>query len=64
MEIKMMYNPSYRCISLSSCEEKMYTKLMNKGLLDWLENYDIIYETGFKKGNSVLDIILLLKETL
>jgi len=55
---------SYRCINLSSCVEKLMTKILNDRLSKWIEKYEImnIEQTGFKKGNSVFDNILLLKE--
>lgn len=57
---------SYRCINLSSSIEKLLTKIMNERLSKWIEKYDIINpeQTGFRKGNSVLDNILLLKEII
>ena len=57
---------SYRCINLSSCIEKLLTKIINERLSKWFEKYQIINseQTGFQKGNSVLDNILLLKEVM
>ena len=57
---------SYRCINLSSCIEKLLTKIMNNRLTNWMETYEIINveQTGFRKGNSVIDNILLLKEII
>ena len=57
---------SYRCINLSSCIEKLMTKIINTRLTEWLGKHEIINieQTGFKKGNSVLDNILLLKESI
>jgi exonuclease III len=57
---------SYRCINLSSCIEKLLTKIMNSRLAKWTEKYDMINleQTGFRKGNSVIDNILLLKEMI
>ena len=57
---------SYRCINLSSCIEKLMTKITNTRLTKWLEKHEIVNkeQTGFKKGNSVFDNILLLKESI
>ena len=57
---------SYRCINLSSCIEKLLTKIINCRLTKWFENYKIINpeQTGFRKGNSVIDNILLLNEIM
>lgn len=57
---------SYRCINLSSCIEKLLTKIMNNRLNCYLEINKVIHpsQIGFRKGNSVLDNILLLKELM
>ena len=57
---------SYRCINLSSCVEKLLTKIINTRLCKWLDDNNIIHaaQTGFRKGNSVLDNILLLREII
>ena len=57
---------SYRCINLSSCIEKLLTKIINNRLTKWVEKHEIINieQTGFRKGNSVIDNILLLKEII
>lgn len=55
---------SYRLINLSSSIEKVLTKIFNERINTWIMNKAIIHQhqTGFRKGNSVLDNILLLKE--
>ncbi len=57
---------SYRCINLSSCVEKLLTKIINNRLTKWFSKWEIlnIEQTGFKKGNSVIDNVLLLKEVM
>ena len=57
---------SYRCINLASCIEKLLTKVLNNRLTRWIENHGIMnaQQTGFRKGNSVIDNILLLKEVI
>ena len=57
---------SYRCINLSSCVEKLLTKIINNRLTKWFEKNKTIKveQTGFRKGNSVIDNILLLQEII
>ena len=57
---------SYRFINLSSCIEKIMTKIINFRLNDWLIKNDVIKknQTGFKKGSSALDNIMLVKEIM
>ena len=57
---------SYRCINLASCIEKLLTKVLNNRLTRWIESHGIVNaeQTGFRKGNSVIDNILLLKEVI
>ena len=57
---------SYRCINLSSCMEKLLTKIINTRITRWFEDNQIINveQTGFRKGNSVLDNVLLLQEII
>ena len=57
---------SYRCISLSSCVEKLLTKIMNNRLTKYFEKNKTINveQTGFRKGHSVIDNVLLLKEII
>ena len=57
---------SYRCINLSFCIEKLLTKIINERLNKWLEIQEVINpeQTGFRRGNSVLDDILLLKDVM
>ena len=57
---------SYRCINLSSCIEKLLTKILNIRLTKWMEICNVIKDeqTGFREGNSVIDNILLLKEVI
>ena len=42
----------------------MLTKIINNRLTKWLDKWEIIHkeQTGFRKGNSVIDNILLLIE--
>ena len=57
---------SYRCINLSSCVEKLLTKIINNRLTKWFEKNKTIKveQTGFRKGNSVIDNVLLLQEII
>ena len=52
---------SYRCINLSSCVEKLLTKIINNRLTKWFEKWKILNkeQTGFRKGNSVIDNALV-----
>ena len=57
---------SYRCINLSSCVEKLLTKIIKVRLTNFCDNMGIIspLQTGFRKGNSVLDNIYILREIM
>ena len=57
---------SYRCINLSSCLEKMLTRILNERLHAWIEKYDILHpsQIGFRKDNSTLDSVWILKEII
>ena len=57
---------SYRGINLSSCIEKLFTKVINKRICTWMSKNRIIHpnQTGFIKGNSVIDNILMIREII
>ena len=57
---------SYRCINLSSCIEKLLTRMLNDRLNDWIDKFEILHEsqTGFRKGHSTIDNIWVLKEII
>ena len=57
---------SYRCINLSTCLEKIMTKIINNRLNSWLEGNHVIHESqiGFRKGHSTLDNIFILREII
>jgi len=57
---------SYRCLNLSSCVEKVLTKILNDRLNTWIDRHGLIHEcqTGFRKENSTLDNIWMLKEII
>ena len=57
---------SYRCLNLSSCIEKLLTRILNDRLNIWLDKYKILHEsqTGFRKDHSTIDNIWILKETI
>ena len=55
---------SYRYINLSSSVEKILTKILNERLNELLYHHKIIHECqiGFRKGNSTVDGIFIVKE--
>lgn len=57
---------SYRYLNLSSCIEKILTKILNDRLDFWMNKHQIIHQsqTGFRKGHSTIDNIWLLKEII
>ena len=57
---------SYRCINLSSCIEKLLTKIIKTRLTKFSDKYNIIspLQSGFRKENSVIDNIYILKEII
>ena len=52
-----MNNPSnYRCISLCDTSSKLYSKIINNRLREWVEqNITGEYQAGFKRGYSTID---------
>ena len=57
---------SYRCINLSSCIEKLLTKIIKNRLVIFCDNARIIspLQIGFRKDNSVLDNVYILREIM
>ena len=57
---------SYRFINLSSCLEKLLTKIFNNRLNQWIEKYELLHQSqiGFRKDNSTIDCIWILKEII
>ena len=50
---------NYRGITIVSCLGKLFTSILNKRLLDWDKEYNIISDAqfGFKPGVSTVDAI-------
>ena len=57
---------SYRCLNLSSCIEKLLTRILNDRLNYWIEKFELLHEsqTGFRKEHSTIDNIWILKESI
>ena len=54
---------NYRGITIVSCLGKLFTSVLNKRLLDWDKNYNIITDAqfGFRAGHSTIDAIFALQ---
>ena len=54
---------NYRGISLLSCMTKLFTSILNKRLISWAENNDVITDAqfGFKPLHSTVDAIFALQ---
>ena len=51
---------NYRGITLVSCFSKIFTGVLNNRLKNWVEDYNVLSEFGFRKGRSTTDAYFVL----
>ena len=57
---------NYRGITLVSCLSKLFTGILNKRIIDWAEENNVISDSqfGFRRGRSTTDAIFLLQSLI
>ena len=57
---------NYRGITLVSCLSKLFTSILNKRIIDWSEEHNVISDSqfGFRRGRSTTDAIFLLQSLI
>ena len=57
---------NYRAVTLVSCLSNVFTDILNKRVIDWVEEIHVISDSqfGFRRGRSTTDAIFLLQSLL